>query len=111
MSTEFRTVSTDEWAFVRWCGPDTRPDETQNVDFGNVSHAMNVVEAARRGESFVSETGEVWSGDEVAAAFMGEGTVPGCRPGAPRVRMVATFGDFGGTFAVGSGDLSTFEGL
>lgn len=92
MSTEFRTQSTDEWACVRFSGG----KRGACFDFGaDPSRVFDVFEAAESGECFVDEAGSVWTGEDFRAEVEGK---------------VWTFGEFGGSFDLGSGDLATFEG-
>lgn len=95
MSTQFTARSTGEWAFTRWCGPGA--DETpkrSTFDFGvDPSRVFAVKEAFEKGEVFEGDDGSrftEWS--DVADG-------------------VFTFGEFGGTMEVGSGDIATWSGL
>lgn len=94
MSTQFTARSTDQWAFTRWAGPGARETPKRSTfDFGaDPSRVIKVKEAFDAGEIFDGEDGTTITWDEIAAG-------------------VWTFGEFGGTFAVGSGDIAEFEGI
>jgi len=96
MSTEFRTVTTDEWVGVRYCGKDgvsfdvgcgegrSETVRTCGVDTGDDVFVVDEYGRTYTGVEFVTEVFDV---------------------------CTVTRGVFGGTFEVGSGDYSTFVGL
>jgi hypothetical protein len=97
MSTEFRTRSTDELAFVRFCK--TAPDgETTSFEFGTVSNFEAVCQAADAGDTFDGDQGPLDSDPEFTRASF-EAMVASGR---------ATFGVFCATVALGSGDFFQF---
>lgn len=97
MSTEFRTVTTDQLAFVRF--GKTAPDgERTSFEFGSVSNFEACCTAADRGETFVGDQGPLDSDPEFTRAGF-EAMVASGR---------ATFGVFPATVALGSGDAVTF---
>lgn len=93
MSTQFTASSTGEWAFTRWCGPGA--DEGRSTfDFGVDPSRVFVVKEAM-------EAGEVFEGDD-GSRFTEWSQVEDA---------VWTFGEFGGTFEVGSGDAAAWSGM
>jgi hypothetical protein len=90
MSTEFRIVETDEWLGVRWAG---RPDRAA-FDWGADYTRPFLFKEAR--PAVVDEAGSTYTWAEFTAEVL--------------ERCTWTYGEFGGTFALGSGDLAVFEG-
>lgn len=97
MSTEFRTSTTDELAFVRFFGG---TDRGACFEFGSVSNWERVREAAANGETFVPEFGQ--GSLDSDPEFTPEGFDEVVRSGR------ATFGEFPVTVALGSGDAFNF---
>lgn len=72
-------------------------DRGRCFDWGvDRERAFMVMEAADAGESFVGEDGREFTGSEFVEWVQG---------------ATWTFGEFGGTFQVGSGDMATWEGF
>jgi hypothetical protein len=96
MSTEFRNVTTDEWVGIRYCKKG--PFGPTSFDWGtNEDNANKWIQAIIfTDESFVDESGSVCPPDEFLTMVLG------CN---------WTFGVFGGTMKVGSGDIVTFQRL
>lgn len=92
MSTQFTATSTGEWAFTRWCAG----ERGTCVDFGAGDRVFAVVEAAQAGETFQGEDASVFTAADVNE-FVASGRT--------------SFGEFGGTFEVGSGDAAAFTGF
>jgi hypothetical protein len=100
MSTEFRTATTDELAFVRFCGRRAG----QEIDgfrtcfeFGTQTNFRNVVRAVQQGETFIPDQSSL-AGDPVTVEdFL-------CMFSNGR----ATFGQFPVTVEVGSGEMFRF---
>ena len=93
MSTEFRTETTGEMVAVRWFAGKARG---ACFEFGaDPSNAMEVIEAARAGERFVSEFGEVFTGERFEAMVLG---------------TEMTFGEFPVTVEAFSADAFRFAG-
>ena len=89
MSTQFEHETTGEWVCTRWCSGERGPA----LDFGaDPSAVFEVREALERGETLRGEDGSVLTLEELD-------------------RRAWTFGEFGGTFEVGSGDAARFGGL
>lgn len=92
MSTEFRTVETDELVGFRW---GKGPRSFTGFEWGTTERVFQLSESK---PDVVDESGRVytWSefGDEVT-------NLDTC---------TWTFGEFGGTFELGSGDLLDFYG-
>lgn len=95
MSTQFTSRTTGEWSFTRWCGPGSSESPKRSTfDFGrDPSRVFSVKESFERGEVFDGDDGSTFTEWEQVESG------------------VWTFGDFGGTFEVGSGDVSTWEGM
>lgn len=98
MSTEFRTDTTDEWVFTRWCNGDG-----VGFDFGSRTRFDRVMTwACRTDETFVGEDGTTMTTDEMV-----QDVVTGVTRsvGGREVKVTATFGEFVGTVEVGSGEM------
>ncbi len=95
MATQFSSATTGEWVATRWFAGS---DRGCRVDYGaNAARRNQVAAAAQAGESFVDEYGNTYSGEEFSRDVV--------------EAHAATFGEFGGTFRVGSGDAATYEGF
>lgn len=96
MATQFFSETTGEWAATRWFSGTATGSRGTCVDFGaRTERAFEVCAAADAGENFVDEFGERWSGADFVREVQ---------------RHVWTFGEYGGAFAVGSGDAAAFWG-
>lgn len=93
MATQFYAAATGEWVGTRWCGPGGR----LSFDYGVLRERRAEVEhAAMEGAEFFDEANRTYTGDEFLSIVW---------------RCRTTFGEYGGTFEVGSGDLAKFNGL
>lgn len=98
MSTQFTFQRTNSWdeeagpfAFVRWAGPGTRETPRRSTfDFGADPSRVFTVQGFDG--FFRGDDGSFMTWDEVE-------------------RGAWTFGEFGGTFEVGSGDAATWAGF
>jgi hypothetical protein len=86
MSTEFRTTDTDEFAMLRWS---SRRVGGAAFDFGTRARREAVERHLVDGGTLTGEIGEVFG----LAEFLVDVTDDRC-----------TFGEFGGTVALGSGE-------
>jgi len=97
VATQFRSAVTGEWVVTRWFAGVERGTQ---VDFGaRQARAFEVFDAARdAGEQVfvVGDDGSVVTGDEFEDMVNAAGM---------------TFGEFGGSFEVGAGDMATFAGF
>lgn len=93
MSTEFRTTTTEEVAFVRF-GRTAPSGESTSFEFGSVSNFEACCAAADAGETFFGDQGPLDSDPEFTRA--------GFEAMAASGR--ATFGEFPFTLELGSGD-------
>lgn len=98
MSTEFRTTTTDEMAFVRFCRASDSGHRT-SFEFGTMTNFENVLTACDRGETFRGDQPGLDSDPEFDRAGFEQAMVDG------RV----TFGEFGVTVELGSGDAARFS--
>jgi len=94
MSTEFRTKSTDELAFVRYCGK-VDGQRQRRFEFGTISNWEACQRASRQGEWFVplGEGGTVTDPDWFHTVV---------------VDGRASFGEFPVTVELGSGEMFRF---
>lgn len=101
MSTEFVSNTTGELGFVRWFGGhngNTSGSDGLRYEFGTITNWIDVVGWVRSGDRFVPITGERYDTDPQTVEDFEE-LVRSDR---------ASFGDFGVTVALGSGEATRF---
>lgn len=98
MSTTFRTEQTDEWVGVRW---GKGPVGCTGFDWGRLTDAtiQRLHRLYAEQPNIVDESGSVWTWQEFREGVLDLDT------------CTWTFGQFGGTMEVGSGDIATWEGF
>jgi len=94
MSTEFRTTTTDEMAFVRFCRSNESGTARTSFEFGTVTNFERVCAGCDAGETFFGDQGPLDSDPEFTRAGFE----------AALVDDRVTFGTFPFTVEVGSGD-------
>jgi hypothetical protein len=104
MSTEFRTANTDEWVCTRWCKGEAVRSGGQAFDFGSEPRF-------RLMESLVLDADLDLLGEDGTRTTLFELLVTGTSPALLGHRLVPTFGEFGGTVALGDGELMDRLGM
>ena len=104
MSTRWST-ETGEFAGTAWASKNGPA-----MDWGTKENSERMMQAAMAGESFESEVGERMFGSQFMAWAMGESQQTESGDTWTSGRESWTYGEFGGTFEMGSGEYMTWMG-
>jgi len=105
MSAQWRTAS-GEYAGTAWASKNGPA-----MDWGAKGRADQMMAAAMAGESFESDEGATMTGSQFMAFAMGEDQYTEDGKKWSSGRKTWTFGEFGGTFEIGTGDMATWMGM